>query len=220
MATDTLNLTPEVYAYYRSVAYREPAILAELRHETAKLGGNAGMQIAAEQGAFMAMLTALIAPKLILEIGTFTGYSSLAMALAAPAARLVCADVSEDFTAVARSFWAKAGVVGRIDLKLTGGKAVVDELLAAGRAGTFDLVFIDADKSSYDSYYEGGLKLLRQNGLMMIDNVLWGGGLADLTKKDSDTVALRQLNIKIHGDARVQISMVPIGDGLTLARKL
>ena len=220
MATETLNFTPEVYAYYRSVAYREPAILAELRRETAKLGGNANMQIAAEQGAFMALLTALVAPKHILEIGTFTGYSSLAMALAAPGARMVCADVSEDFTSIARRFWAKAGVDSRIELKLSGGKAVVDELLAAGRAGGFDLVFIDADKSSYGAYYEGSLKLLRSGGVMMIDNVLWGGDVAYPTKNDADTVALRQLNAKIHADPRVQLSMVPIGDGLTVARKL
>ena len=220
MATETLNFTPEVYAYYRSVAYREPAILAELRRETAKLGGNANMQIAAEQGAFMALLTALVAPKHILEIGTFTGYSSLAMALAAPGARMVCADVSEDFTSIARRFWAKAGVDSRIELKLSGGKAVVDELLAAGRAGGFDLVFIDADKTSYGAYYEGGLKLLRSGGVMMIDNVLWGGDVAYPTKNDADTVALRQLNAKIHADPRVQLSMVPIGDGLTVARKL
>ena len=220
MATETLNFTPEVYAYYRSVAYREPAILAELRRETAKLGGNANMQIAAEQGAFMALLTALVAPKHILEIGTFTGYSSLAMALAAPGARMVCADVSEDFTSIARRFWAKAGVDSRIELKLSGGKAVVDELLAAGRAGGFDLVFIDADKPSYGAYYEGGLKLLRSGGVMMIDNVLWGGDVAYPTKNDADTVALRQLNAKIHADPRVQLSMVPIGDGLTVARKL
>ena len=219
MATETLNLTPEVFAYYRSVAYREPAVLAELRLETAKMS-NSGMQIAAEQGAFMGMLAALVQAKHILEIGTFTGYSSLAMALAAPDARLVCADVSTEFTAVAERYWTKAGVNGRINLSLTGGTAVIETLLADGRAGSFDLMFIDADKPSYDAYYEGGLKLLRAGGLMMIDNVLWGGVVADPTKIDADTTAFRLLNAKIHADKRVQLSMVPIGDGLTLARKL
>jgi predicted O-methyltransferase YrrM len=220
MATDTLNLTPQVLQYYRSVAYREPALLAELRAETAKMDGNAGMQIAAEQGAFMGMLAGLIEARQILEIGTFTGYSSLAMALAAPEAHLTCADVSENFTAMARRYWKKAGIEARVRLKLTGGKAVIDDLLTAGQAGTFDMMFIDADKTSYDIYYEGGLKLLRQGGLMMIDNVLWGGAVADPAKNDADTESLRRLNAKIFADPRVALIMVPIGDGLTLARKL
>ena len=220
MATATLNLTKKVFQYYRSVAYREPALLAELRAETAKMDADAGMQIAAEQGAFMGMLAALIDARQILEIGTFTGYSSLALALAVPEAHLICADVSETFTAMARRYWKKAGVEGRVDLKLTGGKAVIDELLAGGRADTFDLMFIDADKTSYDLYYEGGIKLLRQGGLMMIDNVLWGGDVANPAKKDVDTESLHRLNAKIHGDPRVALAMVPIGDGLTLARKL
>ncbi len=218
MATETLNLTPEVFNYFRSVGYREPAILAELRQETAKMT-NSGMQIAAEQGAFMALLAALVAPRNVLEVGTFTGYSSLAMALACDAS-FICADVSKEFTDTARKYWQKAGVAGRIDLRLTGGKVVIDELLASGWQNGFDMMFIDADKPSYDAYYEGGLKLLRPNGLMMIDNVLWGGEVADPSVKDADTEALRRLNAKIHGDKRVQISMVSIGDGLTLARKL
>ena len=220
MATETLNLTAKVFKYYRTVAYREPALLAELRAETAKMDADAGMQIAAEQGAFMGMLAALIGAREILEIGTFTGYSSLALALAVPEAHLTCADVSESFTAMARRYWKKAGVAGRVDLRLTGGKAVIDELLAGGKAGTFDLMFIDADKTSYDLYYEGGIKLLRRGGLMMIDNVLWGGAVADPAKKDADTESLRSLNAKIHADPRVALAMVPIGDGLTLARKL
>jgi predicted O-methyltransferase YrrM len=220
MATESLNLTAKVFQYYRTVAYREPALLAELRAETAKLEADAGMQIAAEQGAFMGMLAALIEAREILEIGTFTGYSSLAMALAAPEAHFTCADVSESFTAMARRYWKKADVEGRVDLRLTGGNAVIDELLADGKAGTFDLMFIDADKTSYDLYYEGGIKLLRRGGLMMVDNVLWGGKVADPSKKDADTESLRRLNAKIHADPRVALAMVPIGDGLTLARKL
>jgi len=218
MATDTLNLTKQVYDYYRTVAYHEPEVLAELRLETAKMS-NSGMQIAAEQGAFMAMLAALMAPRLVLEIGTFTGYSSLAMALACDA-RFVCADVSDDYTSVARRYWQKAGVAARMELHLTGGNAVIDGMLAKAGANSVDMMFIDADKSGYDAYYEGGLKLLRKGGLIMIDNVLWSGDVADKAKKDADTEALRRLNAKIQADERVQLSMVPIGDGLTLARKL
>lgn len=217
MANDTLNFTPQIYDYYRSVAYREPAVLKELREETAKRS-NASMQIAAEQGAFMALLASLMGAKHIIEFGTFTGYSSLAMALATDA-HFVCADVSDEYTAVARRYWEKAGVVKRMDLRLTGGIAVVKELLDAGNAGNFDLSFIDADKTGYDAYYEGSLKLLRSGGLIMIDNVLWGGEVADLANKDPDTEAIRHLNAKLQADERIQLSMVPIGDGLTLARK-
>ena len=218
MATETLNLTKKVFEYYRTVAYREPKVLVELRLETAKMS-NSGMQIAAEQGGFMAMLAAIMAPKRVLEIGTFTGYSSLAMALACDA-NFVCADVSDEYTSVARRYWQKAGVAARMDLRLTGGKAVIDELLTHGGNNSFHMMFIDADKASYDVYYEGGLKLLRAGGLMMIDNVLWSGDVADSAKNDADTEALRRLNAKIQADERVQLSMVPIGDGLTLARKL
>ena len=219
LATSTLNLSPAVQAYFQGHAYREPAVLAELRAETAKLGGNAQMQIAPEQGALMAMIVKLMGARNILEIGTFTGYSSLAMALAGDA-KIVAADVSEDFTAVARRYWRKAGVAERISLHLTGGHAVIASLLSEGRAGIFDLAFIDADKPSYDAYYEGALNLLRPGGLVMIDNMLWGGDVADPANKDADTAALRALNAKIKGDARVEIAMVPIGDGLTLARKV
>jgi predicted O-methyltransferase YrrM len=220
MSNTTINLTGAIAAYYAAHAYREPAALAELRSLTAqKTGGNANMQIAPEQGAFMGVIAGIMDAKKILEIGTFTGYSSLAMALASHA-HITAVDVSEEWTAIARDFWQKAGVADRITLRLDGGHAAIADLLAKGRTGQFDLCFIDADKSSYDAYYEGALKLLRRGGLIMIDNVLWSGDVADSSKTDADTTALRALNSKIKADTRVALSMVPIGDGLTLARKL
>lgn len=219
MNTTTLGLSGEIESYFRKHAFREPAILAELRDETAKLGGDAVMQIAPEQGAFMGMVAQLMGAQRILEVGTFTGYSSLALAMACDA-QITAVDVSEEWTSVARRFWKMAGVADRITLRLDGGHAAIAELLAGGAAGTFDLCFLDADKSSYDAYYEGCLKLLRRGGLVMIDNVLWGGDVADLTKTDADTTALRNLNAKVKADTRVQFCMLPIADGLTLVRKL
>jgi predicted O-methyltransferase YrrM len=220
MSNATLALTDAIAEYYCSHAFREPAILAELRAVTAeKTGGDANMQIAPEQGAFMGMIAALMGAKEILEFGTFTGYSSLAMLLAGEA-RITCVDVSEEFTAIAREYWKKAGVEGRVTLRLDGGHVAMADLLAQGRTGTFDLCFIDADKTSYDAYYEGALKLLRRGGLIMIDNVLWSGDVADPSKTDADTAALRALNARVKSDARVALAMVPIGDGLTLARKV
>ena len=220
MSNTTINLTGAIATYYAAHAYREPAVLTELRALTAqKTGGNAAMQIAPEQGAFMGVIAGIMDAKQVLEIGTFTGYSSLAMALGSKA-HITAVDVSEEWTAIARDFWQKAGVASRITLRLDGGHAAIAELLKANRAGQFDLCFIDADKASYDAYYEGALKLLRPGGLIMIDNVLWDGDVADSAKKDADTTALRALNTKIKNDTRVSLSMVPIGDGLTLARKL
>jgi predicted O-methyltransferase YrrM len=220
MSNTTITLSGAIATYYSAHAHNEPAILAELRALTAKkTGGNANMQIAPEQGAFMGLIASIMEAKHILEIGTFTGYSSLAMALGSKA-HITAVDVSEEWTAIARDFWQKAGVASRITLRLDGGHAAIADLLKCGRAGQFDLCFIDADKSSYDAYYEGALKLLRVGGLIMIDNVLWSGSVANRSKKDADTQALRALNTKIKGDTRVNLSMVPIGDGLTLARKL
>jgi predicted O-methyltransferase YrrM len=220
MAGTTIGLSGALADYFRAHACREPAVLAELRAETgAKTGGNANMQISPEQGAFMGMIAALMDAREILEIGTFTGYSSLAMLLAGEA-RITCVDVSEEFTSIAQQHWRKAGVEARVTLRLDGGHAAIADLLAQGCAGRFDLCFIDADKTGYDAYYEGALKLLRKGGLIMIDNVLWGGDVADPAKTDADTQALRTLNAKIKSDDRVAIAMVPIGDGLTLARKV
>ena len=219
MTGKTIGLEGRLYDYYAAHAYREPEILKELRAETAKLGGDAKMQIGPEQGAFMALLVKLMGAKRILEIGTFTGYSTLAMALAGDV-RITAADVSEEWTAIGRRYWQKADVANRIDLHLDGGSAVIDRLLRNGEAGSFDLIFIDADKTGYDSYYEGGLKLLRASGLILIDNVLWGGDVADPAKIDADTLAIRALNTKIAADPRVEFVIVPICDGLTMARKL
>jgi len=218
MSLKTLGLEGGLYDYYKSVAYREPDILRELREETARLGKDAQMQIGPEQGAFMAMLVKLTGARHIVEIGTFTGYSTLAMALAGDV-RIAAADVSAEWTAIGRKYWQRAGVAERIDLVLKPGAEAISDLLASGEAGRFDLMFIDADKTSYDIYYEGGLKLLRQGGAILIDNVLWGGDVADPAITDADTAAIRALNAKIAGDARVDLSMVPICDGLTIARK-
>jgi len=219
MSTTSVILEGAILDYYRAHAYREPAILAELRARTASFGDDAIMQIAPEQGAFMGMIAQLMGARKILEIGTFTGYSSLAVALASEA-DITAVDVSEEWTAIARSFWKRAGVENRITLRLDGGHAAIADLLAKGEAGHFDMIFLDADKSSYDAYYEGGLTLLRKGGLMLVDNVLWGGDVADPKKTDADTSALRALNAKIAADSRVTHCMLPIADGLTLARKL
>lgn len=215
----TINFTDSLYDYYATVAYDEPAIMRELRERTASLT-MAAMQITAEQGSFMGLLVKLVGARRILEIGTFTGYSALSMARGLPPdGKLIASDVSEEWTAIAREFWQKAGVADRITLILKPGRDVIADLLAKGEAGKFDVMFIDADKHNYDHYYEGGLKLLRAGGLMMIDNVLWGGDVADLSKTDADTSALRALNAKIRADNRVDFSIVPIGDGVTLVRK-
>jgi predicted O-methyltransferase YrrM len=218
MSNSTLSLSGAIADYYAKLAYRELDILQELRAATAKMS-EAGMQIAPEQGAFMGMIAAVMDARHILEIGTFTGYSSLAMMLSC-GAHITCVDVSEKFASMARTYWATAGVADRVTLRLDGGHVAIADLLAHGKAGSFDLCFIDADKTSYDTYYEGALKLLRVGGLVMIDNVLWDGDVADASKTDDDTSALRVLNAKIKSDTRVAMVMVPIGDGMTLARKL
>ena len=218
MTGKTIGLEGRLYDYYAAHAYREPEILKELRAETARLGGLAQMQIGPEQGAFMAMLVKLMGAKRILEVGTFTGYSSLAMALTGDV-KIIAADVSEEWTKVARKYWKKAGVEGRIELRLGPAAETLEQLLKAGEVSRFDLIFIDADKVSYDTYYEGGLKLLRTGGVMLIDNVLWSGSVADPSVKDEDTSVLRALNAKIMADTRVDLVMVPICDGVTMARK-
>jgi O-methyltransferase len=218
MTGKTIGITGPLYDYYAAHAYREPEVLKELRLETAMLS-EAGMQIGPEQGAFMALLVKLMGAKRVIEFGTFTGYSSLAMALAG-AERITCADVSKEWTDIGRRYWRKAGVADRIELYLDGGNAVIDRLLREGRQETFDLAFIDADKTGYDAYYEGALQLLRPGGLVLIDNVLWGGDVADPARTDEDTRAIRALNDKVVSDPRVEICMVPICDGLTMARKV
>jgi len=213
-----IKLTDELLAYLHKVSLREAEPLRRLREETAKLPA-AGMQISPDQGQFMALLVRLIGARRCLEIGTFTGYSALAVALALPAeGRVVCCDVSEEYTAIARRAWASAGIAAKIELHIAPARTTLNKLRAAGQRGSFDFAFIDADKESYDDYYEASLELVRQGGLIAIDNVLWNGAVADEKQQDADTNALRALNRKLHDDQRVDISMLPIGDGLTLAR--
>ena len=203
------------YDYLVDNWLREPEILARLREETA-LMEEAGMQISPEQGQFMAMLARLMGVRRYLEVGVFTGYSSLSVALALPHdGTIVACDVSEEFTSVARRYWAEAGVSERIDLRL----APAVETLATLPDESFDFMFIDADKPSYDAYYEHGLRLVRAGGLIAIDNVFWSGKVADPDLRDESLDAIRELNQKIGGDQRVDLAIVPIGDGLTLARK-
>jgi len=219
MSRDTINLTDDLVAYIRSVGLQEDADLAALREETAH-HPHAGMQIAPEQGAFMGLLVRMLGARKTLEVGVFTGYSSMFDAKAmGPEGKVLALDVSEQFTAVARRHWAKAGVADRIELRLRPASESLKELVAAGAADTFDFAFIDADKSNYDTYYEYALKLVRRGGLIAIDNVLWSGQVTDLSDQTADTVAIRALNKKVHGDRRVDAVLVPIGDGLTLALK-
>jgi len=219
MSTRTITLTDELYEYLQSVSLREPELLARLREETARLE-RANMQIAPEQGQFMALLVEVLGARRALEIGTFTGYSALVIALALPPdGLLVACDVSEEWTAIGRRYWEEAGVADKIDLRLGPALATLDELLAADGEGSFDFAFIDADKAGYDDYYERSLRLLRPGGLIAIDNVLWNGNVYDVSIVDPDTVAIRTLNEKLRTDERVSLSLVPIGEGLTLARK-
>ncbi len=219
MSRRTWGIDEKVRKYLLEHSLREPAAAAELRAATAKLPYG-GMQISPEQGQLMALLVQSIGARRAIEIGTFTGYSALWVAAALPAdGKLVCCDVSAEWTAVGKPFWEKAGVAGKIDLRIGPATGTLDGLLAEGGAGAYDFAFIDADKTGYDGYYERCLKLLRRGGLIGIDNVLWGGDVADPKKRSADTLALRALNDKIHRDERVTLSMLPIGDGLTLALK-
>jgi predicted O-methyltransferase YrrM len=219
MSRRTWGIDEQVRKYLLDHSLREPPVAAELRAATAQRP-YAGMQISPEQGQLMALLVQAIGARRAIEIGTFTGYSALWVALALPAdGRLVCCDVSAEWTAVGKPYWKKAGVAGKIDLRIAPAMETLDGLLADGGAGTYDFAFIDADKTGYDRYYERCLVLLRPGGLIGIDNVLWGGDVADPKKRSADTLALRALNKKLHGDARVLLSMLPVGDGLTLALK-
>lgn len=219
MSNKTLCLDDRLYQYLLSVSLREPEILTRLRQETAQ-HPRALMQIAPDQGQLMALLIQLIGAKKALEIGVFTGYSSLAVALALPTdGKLVACDVSEEFTAIARRYWQEASVADKIDLHLAPALQTLDWLLASGQANTFDFVFIDADKENYLNYYERSLQLVRQGGLIAIDNVLWSGQVADPQVQDASTEAIRSLNETLHADERVTISLLPISDGLTLALK-
>ncbi|MFM2129502.1 MAG: hypothetical protein RL477_1048 [Pseudomonadota bacterium] len=221
MFRKSIDVTDAVYDYLVQVGTREPSILQRLRQETARATGDAaGMQISPDQGAIMAMLVRLVGARRCLEAGTFTGYSALAVALALPDdGQVVACDVSEPWTAIARRYWAQAGGAHKIDLRLAPALATMDALLAGGNAGRFDFAFLDAEKTEYDAYYERTLHLLRPGGLVAIDNVLWSGRVTDPAANDTSTRALRALNQKLHGDERIDLCMLPVADGLTLARK-
>ncbi len=214
-----LLLPEKLHQYLASVSLREPAILARLREETASQP-RAIMQIPPEQGQFMTLLIQLMGARRTIEVGVFTGYSSLSVALALPPdGRIVACDISEEFTSIARRYWKEAGVDHKIDLQLRPALDTLKDLLAQGERGHFDFAFIDADKTNYENYYECTLELLRPGGVIMVDNVLWSGQVADPQVSDPDTVALRAFNKKLHADSRVTLSMLPLGDGVTLALK-
>lgn len=218
MSNRTVNLDDRLYQYLLDHSLRESDLQQRLRQTTAQLEMSR-MQISPEQGQFMALLVELTGARRIVEVGTFTGYSALAMAQAMPEdGELICCDLNEEWTDIARTFWKEAGVENRIQLHLAPALATLDALIDQGRAGEFDMAFVDADKTNYEYYYERCLQLVRPGGLLMFDNTLWGGAVADPEDQDEDTRALRALNDRLHRDERVSISMVPIGDGLTLAR--
>lgn len=219
MSAETLNLTPSVYQYLQTLSLRESDVLKALRVETRKLS-SFNMQISPEQGQFMGLLIELLGAKKTLDIGTYTGYSALAVALALPAdGKVIACDLNPETAKVANHFWDAAGVSNKIELRLAPALDTLDALLEEGAAGTFDFSFIDADKRGYAGYYEKSLLLLRKGGLIAIDNVLWSGKVADPSDTDRDTQAIRDLNTALLTDSRVTLSMLPIGDGLTLARK-
>jgi predicted O-methyltransferase YrrM len=219
MSARTINMTDSLYEYLLAANRPLPDVFARLREETLKLP-MAMMQISVEQGHLMSLLTQLIQAKKVLEVGVFTGYSALTVASALPDdGKLIACDVSEEWTSIGRRYWKEAGVTHKIDLRIAPAIETLDSLLSDGQSGTFDFAFIDADKPNYDGYYERILKLLRPYGLIAIDNTLWSGKVADESVQDESTVALRVLNAKLRDDPRVSLSLLPIGDGVTLAMK-
>lgn len=218
MSNRTLNLDDALYRYLLDVSLREHPAQAALRSAT-RDHPDARMQIAPEQGQFMAILAKLLGARRTLEIGVFTGYSALSVALALPDdGRVLACDVSQEYTDIGRPFWDAAGIAHKIDLRIAPAIDTLDALIADGQGGRFDFAFIDADKTGYDAYYERCLVLLRSGGLIAIDNTLWSGKVAQ-PPDDADTAALQALNRKLHNDQRIDLSLLPIGDGLTLARK-
>lgn len=219
MSARTIGLNDDLHNYLLSVTLRDQDIFRRLREETARHEAG-GMQISPEQGQFMQFLVKLIGAKRALEVGVFTGYSSLNVALALPRdGELVACDVSDEYTAVARRYWHEAGVAHKITLHLGPAVATLQRFLEKGQRNSFDFAFIDADKENYDTYYEQALQLVRPGGLIAIDNVLWGGRLMYEPLEDESARMIAALNKKLHGDERIDLSLVPIGDGLTLARK-
>lgn len=221
MSNKTIAVNPSLYEYILGVSLREPAVLRRLREETAAMPEH-NMQISPEQGQFMALLLRLMGAHRCLEIGTFTGYSALAVALAIDDEGTVLAlDTSEEYTDVARRYWKEAEVDEKIELRLAPALETLEEMLDADdQRGTYDFAFIDADKTNYNRYYEACLQLVRDGGLIALDNTLWDGKVADKSEQDADTAAIRELNEKLYADERIELSLLPIADGLTLCRKL
>jgi len=220
MPSRILQLDQTLYQYVLANSLREHPAQTALRRATAA-HPHGTMQISAEQGQFMALLARLIGARRAIEVGVFTGYSALSVALALPPdGRVLACDISEEYTSVGRPYWADAGVAGRIDLQIGPALQTLDARLAAGEAGRYDFAFIDADKRNYDGYYERCLALLRAGGLIVLDNMLWGGAVAQpAARHDEDTAALHALNRKLHADERVEVSLLPLGDGVSLVRK-
>ena len=219
MSRRNVLIDDKICDYILDNSLRDLPILEKLREETGKMP-NGRMQISPDQGQFMALLVRLVEAKRIVEVGTFTGYSCLVMALALPEnGQIVTCDISEEFTGIAWHFWQEAGVADKIELRIGLAEETLNDALNNGEAGTFDMAFIDADKENYKVYYEKCLKLLRPGGLILIDNVLWSGRSANPEAADADTVAIREFNVAVHKDERVDLSLLSVGDGLTLARK-
>lgn len=221
MSSRTMGMSDDLYAYLLDVSLREPPVMQRLRETTAATMSNAGMQMSPEQGQFLRLLLNMLGARQTIEVGVFTGYSALNAALALPDdGRVVACDINDEWVSVGQPFWREAGVADRIDLRLAPATETLDQLLQEGQQGRFDFAFIDADKVNYGAYYDQCLQLLRPGGVIAIDNVLWGGSVIDDSKQDENTVAIRTLNKRLHGDDRIDLSLIPIGDGLTLARKL
>ena len=219
LTSPDLTINAELWDYMRRVTLREPELLRRLRQETAHYP-NSSCQISAEQGQFMALLMHLIGARRTIEIGVYTGYSALAVALALPFdGQIIACDINEEWTSVARRYWREAGVDRKIDLRIAPALATLDDLIASGQGNQFDFVFIDADKTNYANYYELALVLLRPGGLIGVDNVLWYGRVIDSSFDDPDTRAIRAFNHQLRSDDRVWLSMLPVRDGLTLACK-
>jgi predicted O-methyltransferase YrrM len=219
MANTTIGLSPDLAAYVVEFGAREPQVLTRLREETAAIPQH-DMQIAPEEGAFLAMLVQLVGAHRCIEVGTFTGYSSTAVALALPPdGQIVCCDVSEQWTSMARRYWDEAGVAGKVDLRIAPAAETLDQLIDDGGADSYDFAFVDADKSGYDGYYERLLRLVRPGGLIVFDNTLWGGEVISPDAQDKDTRAIRDLNAKLAADERITVCLLPVADGVTLARR-